>query len=182
MNPEELYNKICTYSEKYGNRDLQEYLLGLYSEVLKNKNKPFTFLLLNELLSNAFSAKPLKFQKEWLNCNTAPDENILNKKFTNPEFSNSVDKSNTSELPAFEFTIAVLQFQIAELEKMKGKQLENQYRYFGIDSETGNRWYNFDPFGNLECGARCLLDNDMDLSELDWSFLGELLEAGRIYE
>jgi hypothetical protein len=28
---------------------------------------------------------------------------------------------------------------------MKGKQLEDEWKYYGIDSETGNRWYNFDP-------------------------------------
>jgi len=65
---------------------------------------------------------------------------------------------------------------------MKGKQLENKYRYFGIQSETGNYWYNFDPFGNLECGARCMEDNETNFDDLNWSFIGELLENGRIYE
>jgi hypothetical protein len=32
--------------------------------------------------------------------------------------------------------------------------LENEYRYFGIDSPTGFRWYNFDPCSYLECGVR----------------------------
>ena len=58
-------------------------------------------------------------------------------------------------------------------------------RYFGIDSETGNRWYNFDPMTNLECGARCILDNEDDEDKefiVSWQTLGELLEMGRIYE
>jgi hypothetical protein len=35
-------------------------------------------------------------------------------------------------------------------------------RYFGIDSQTGNRWYNFDPMMNLACGARGILDSQED--------------------
>lgn len=65
---------------------------------------------------------------------------------------------------------------------MRGKLLENKYSYFGIDSETGHRWYNFDPYMNLECGLRCMDDNDDNLEKLDWVFIGNLLEDGRIYE
>jgi hypothetical protein len=35
-------------------------------------------------------------------------------------------------------------------------------RYFGIVSETGNRWYNFEPMTNSECGLRCILDWEED--------------------
>lgn len=68
---------------------------------------------------------------------------------------------------------------------MKGKQLEDPYRYDGIDSETGHRWYNFDPGTNLECGARCCVDagdNKSVLDDISWNFLGDLLEMGRVYE
>jgi hypothetical protein len=30
-----------------------------------------------------------------------------------------------------------------ERHKMNGKQLNEEMRYFGVDSETGNRWFNF---------------------------------------
>lgn len=33
-------------------------------------------------------------------------------------------------------------------------------RALAWESETGNRWYNFDPMTNLECGARCILDSE----------------------
>ncbi|MEM9681065.1 MAG: hypothetical protein AAF901_12155, partial [Bacteroidota bacterium] len=122
------------------------------------------------------------FQDEWLACETAPDENRISKKFTHPAVSPTIDKTNLSELTPYDFTIEVLKFQMAELHKMKGKQLENEYRYLGVQSETGHDWYNFDPFTNLECGARCMGDGEMNFGSLDWSFLGELLENGRIYE
>ncbi len=182
MNAAEFYNHICKLSEKYENRDLEEYLLAMFKLIESNKAKELTFDLVLEIISKAFVSEPADFKKDWLNCNLAPDENRMSKKFTNPEISERIDKSNTSDLSPYDFTKEVLKFQIAELHKMRGKQLENEYRFFGVQSETGNSWYNFDPFGNLECGARCMEDNDTDFSSLDWSFIGELLENGRIYE
>lgn len=36
---------------------------------------------------------------------------------------------------------------------------------------------------NLECGVRCLIDNKAVLvNGVDWFFIGQLLEDGRIYE
>jgi len=141
-------------------------------------------LLLN-LLQNAFTSEPKEFSSEWLSITTAPDERIMSKKFTNPEINLLIDKSVVSDKSGIDYSIAVLQFQIAELHKMKGKQLNDDMRYFGIDSETGNRWYNFDPMTNLECGARCILDSEDDDDMefiVSWQTLGELLEMGRIYE
>ena len=182
MTLEEFYDRIENLSGQYDNRDLEEYLLALYGKVMENKDKELTYDLAIKMIEEAFTAPSVEFKNEWLDCNTAPDENIISKKFTNPDISSSINKENTSTLEPFDFTIAVLKFQIADLHKMRGKQLDDEYRYFGIDSETGNRWYNFDPFGNLECGARCMGDNDLDFEYLDWSFIGELLENGRIYE
>ncbi|GHU26826.1 hypothetical protein AGMMS50256_05050 [Betaproteobacteria bacterium] len=92
-------------------------------------------------------------------------------------------------MQGIDYAIAVIEFQIAELHRMAGKQLENEYKYFGIDSETGNRWYNFDPHTNLECGARGLGFADPDEEDeipetvdYSWRLLGELLETGRYYE
>ena len=107
-----------------------------------------TDLLLN-LLHNAFTSEPKEFNSEWLRITTAPDENTMSKKFTNPEINIPIDKSVVSEKSGVDYSIAVLQFQISELYKMKGKQLDDDMRYFGINSETGNRWYNFDPMTNL---------------------------------
>lgn len=90
-----------------------------------------------------------------------------------------------SENNGFYFTVEVIQFQIAELHKMQDKQFKNEYKYFGINSETKNTWYNFDPFTNLECGINGLLQQPVDdHSEFlaEWPIIGLLLEIGRAYE
>jgi hypothetical protein len=182
MNPTEFYHHISKLPNRYENRDLEEYLLALLKLVERNKNKELTYDLILEIIHEAFTSEPAVFNNDWLVCSSAPDENRMSKKLTNPEIGEQIDKSNSADLSPYDFTIEVLKFQIAELHKMRGKQLENEYRFFGVESETGNSWYNFNPFANLECGAKCMEDNEMDFNSLDWSFIGELLENGRIYE
>jgi len=49
--------------------------------------------------------------------------------------------------------------QIVDLHEMeKVGKLNDEYRYFGIDSPRGARWYNFDIGTYLECAARGLFD------------------------
>lgn len=185
MTQNEFYEYISTLNDKFENRELETYLLSLLSLVEQKKNQNLTADLLLNLLQNAFTSEPTEFNPEWLSITTAPDENIMSKKFTNPEINLPIDKSVVSDKSGIDYSIAVLKFQIAELHKMKGKQLDDDMRYFGIDSETGNRWYNFDPMTNLECGARCILDSENDEDKefiVSWQTLGELLEMGRIYE
>jgi hypothetical protein len=44
--------------------------------------------------------------------------------------------------------------QIRDLDEMRqAGTLDNEYRYFGVDSPRGGRWYNFDPCTYLECAA-----------------------------
>lgn len=185
MTQNEFYQHICKLEDNFENKDLETYLLSLLKLVDQEKSRSLSADLLLKLLQNAFASEPTDFKEEWLSIMTAPDENIMNKKFTNPEINSSIDKSIVSDKDGIDYTIAVLQFQISELHKMKGKQLENDMRYFGLQSETSNHWYNFDPMTNLECGAACILDKS-DESEkefiVSWQTLGELLEMGRIYE
>lgn len=182
MNISEFYNQIDKLPDSHENRDLEEYLLALYKVIKENKAKQLTYDLVLHMIKEAFIVDPIEYQTEWSKIRTAPDDNRMSRKFTNPEISESIDKTNRSELSPYNFTIEVLKFQIAELRRMKDKELKNEYRYFGIQSETGNFWYNFDPFTNLECGVRCMEDNETDFNLLSWSFIGELLENGRIYE
>jgi hypothetical protein len=191
MTQTEFYENISTLKDNFKNRELETYLLSLLSLVEQKRNQNLTADLLLNLLQNAFTSVPKEFNSEWLRITTAPDENIMSKKFTNPEINLPIDKSVVSDKSGIDYSIAVLKFQIAELNKMKGKQLDDDMRYFGINSETGNRWYNFDPMTNLECGARCILDSEEEEEEeeeedkefiVSWQTLGELLEMGRIYE
>ena len=168
MTINQFYQDICNLPEKQKNRDLEEYLLALYGLVLEYRERETSLESFMLILSKAFISQSVAFDAAWSSITEAPDE----KRF----------KSKTSE---FEFLIAVLKFQIADLHKMQGNKLENELRYFGIDSETGNRWYNFDPFTNLECGVSCFMNGFKDTNieiTVTWRTLGEILENGRIYE
>ena len=90
----------------------------------------------------------------------------------------------TEYLSAFAYTQAVILFQIAELHRMRGKELQDKQRYMRITSETGYDWYNFDALSLLECGAQGLSDyiGKEETIPNDWHFLGDLLDLGRYYE
>lgn len=181
----ELYQHITALADTHQNRDLETYLLALYHLTEQYKDKELTPELLLQLISDAFTADPAVFNEDWLGCCAAPDENILSRKFTKPQIKGSIDTTAHTNVEGIEYTFEVLKFQIAELHKMRDNQLKNEMRYFGITSETGNLWYNFDPFTNLQCGAACFMDNadnEADEMTVTWQTLGELLENGRIYE
>ena len=185
MTHNRFYEHICCLQNNFKNRDLETYLLAVLKLVRKEVVQNLTADLLLKLLQDAFISEPERFNPEWISIKTAPDENVMSKKFTNPEIKSIIDKTVVSNRSGIDYSIAVLHFQISELHKMRGKQLMDKMRYFGISSETGNQWYNFDPMTNLECGARCILDSkDDNESEfnVNWQTLGELLEMGRIYE
>jgi hypothetical protein len=58
------------------------------------------------------------------------------------------------EQPEFHAWVSVVTQQIEDLRAMaKCGQLEDEFRYFGIDAPSGARWYNFDPYTYIECGA-----------------------------
>ena len=95
-------------------------------------------------------------------------------------------------------------FQIADLRRMaEAGTLDNEHRYFGVDSPAGIRWYNFDPCSYLECGVRgsvggyienevIILDRPDDggsadspvvpLGSLTWDEFRDLLWCGMSYE
>ncbi len=185
MTTNEFYIEIINFSQKYETRDLETYLSALYVLVLQHKDETVNAEFLLKILAEAFTSEPASFDEKWLKCEAAPHDNGIIRKFTNPEIKEDLDRTFQLATDEFEFTLSVLRFQIAELHKMRGKQLESEYRYFGIKSETGNDWYNFDPHTNLECGVRCGFDNSDDEEEemlVNWATLGMILEDGRIYE
>lgn len=186
MTLDEFSDYIYELKDEFKNRDLEEYLLALYKNLLDNRivymSEEPSFELILCVLKECFGSEPALFDENWLSITECPDANRLSRKFTNHDLKDEFDRMNMSVLQGMEFTLEVLKFQIAELHKMRDKQLKDEYRYFGIDSETGHRWYNFDPFANLGCGVSCMLDNDDEITVPDWSFIGNLLEDGRIYE
>jgi len=163
MTQKEFYEEICRLPEKFKNRDLETYLSALLMLLEKQEQENMDADKLLYLIHTAFASEPKKFDTHWYSLKIAPDD-----KSTNPYFTSDV-----------------LKFQIAELHKMQGKQLINEMRYFGITSETGNVWYNFDPFTNFECGVKCLIDRSENEEQefiVNDQTLGEILEMGRIYE
>ncbi|MDJ1469452.1 hypothetical protein QNI19_13925 [Cytophagaceae bacterium DM2B3-1] len=187
MNTQEFSDQIYSFPNRYTNRNLEEYLRALYMLVMSHSHiQPNAFLFV-QLLEEAFTAVASDINLQWLDYRNAPDANIVSHKFTNPLIRTNIDKSVQTKLTNFEYLIAVLTFQIAELYQMRDKELKNELRYYGVTSESGNIWNNFDPFTNLQCGIDCYIDNleeEPYKTEIpsDWAFLGQLLEFGRIYE
>jgi hypothetical protein len=131
-------------------RSLEEYLCSLWSLASELQNSsslsPTEFY---ELLSNAFSAPALSFQDSWRQLYTEDND----------------------ALRGYFGWQATIRRQIVDLRELDEKRrLEDKYKYFGIDSPRGHRWYNFDPASFLECA--------MAGSYGGWS-LGD--ETGRIY-
>ena len=147
--------------------DLEEYLRSLWALIQDLGSPPITCEQLAALLEKAFSHPPAPFDPAWMKY-TGPPENI-------PDDSDS-----------FEILKHILWFQIADLRRMRGNVLDKLYRYFGEESPTGNRWYNFDPCTYLECGTALFgkepEDDENPDEPLGWIDLAEILEMGRTYE
>jgi hypothetical protein len=95
MNIEQFYSKIYDLSKSNENRDL-EYLLAVYKNVLKHKDSEPTLELVLRVLCDSFTSELMRFELEWLKIIEAPDRNRMSRKFTNPEFSSKISKTNTS--------------------------------------------------------------------------------------
>lgn len=161
---------------KASNKSLEEYWRSMYPLAIKKKHQKPTLKLFFELIKESIDNPIIKLNKDWLRSINPPESNLFEEEVKKGE------KDLKSDNDEFEFFLKVLEFQIAELHKMKDKQLKNEHRYFGIDSETGNRWFNFEPIGILECGLSGMDANGLNKDLENWIFLGEIIEMGRIYE
>lgn len=169
INLKDTLKYIKENSEKFSSVNLKAYLLNLHYVIIENKEKTINQNLFFFLIDEALILKPNNFNSSWLQIEEAPD-------------SIDINITSLTKEEALKFTLEVIVFQISELHKMKEKQLENKYKYFGIESETGHYWYNFDPLSILGCGINCLIDNKNSNFPLNWAFIGFILELGRIYE
>lgn len=175
---------VCALLEQAPQRSLEDYLLALYHLLPTDESSPCTHQLLLSLLEQAFTAPATAYAGQWDNVEIpVADDEMVWLKFTNPDVKDHVPKPQIDSSLAF--TKQVIQFQVKELHSMRGKQLEDEYRFFGVSSDDGHRWYNFTPVDNLSCGFAGLSDN-LDEAEtpflISWGFLGLWLEMGRIYE
>jgi hypothetical protein len=159
-----LYQNILGLPASYPNQELELYLRALYSTILTKQEQEPSLALFALIFEEAFTNVPIAFNENWLQMTEPPDPAMY---------------VNTS---AINYIVAVLAFQIADLHKMKDKQLNDEFHYFGLQSTTGNDWYNFDPFTFLESGVRSLIDHSEEIEPVGWRTLGEIIEMGRIYE
>ena len=129
------------------------------------------------LLAEAFVATPQQVPDGYIHTNAA-----------------DIYEYDRTELTGFAGWEVRITRQIIDLREMaEGGQLEDKYRYFGIDAPRGSRWYNFDPCGFLECatagtfGGRDWDEDDSDsepapLGEISWEQFRDFLLAGQAYE
>ena len=65
---------MVSLPENYENRDLEEYLLALFSLVKKYEKESFSPELCIEIIQKAFTETPIPFDEKWLSVCDAPDE------------------------------------------------------------------------------------------------------------
>lgn len=119
----DLYQLVAGFESS---RSLEDYLSALWQIAERCRTAPaIPAPVFGELLASAFAAEPRTYDP-----------------------SPCVDGEGYSR---FEATIAS---QIVDLHEMAlNGQLEDKYRYFGINAPRGARWYNFDPCTYLECAV-----------------------------
>ena len=120
-----------THKHRSDDRSLEQYLLALLRAV-----EPFAnaeTLPLNDfynLIAQAFEIEPYVFDEDW-----------------RQQYAELPHKSDD-----FSGWHATVIQQIVDLREMaETGMLANEYRYFGVNSPRGSRWYNFDPISYLEC-------------------------------
>jgi hypothetical protein len=136
MTNRNLYEFVRNLKDKHKGESLpslEDYLCSLWSIVSRSQHSLPTFEKLVEWLEKAFTEEPPQFNPDWM-------ERSL---WYEGELTDYADWEH------------LILFQIADLRRMaEAGILENEYRYYGIDSPSGSRWYNFDPLTYLECGVR----------------------------
>lgn len=148
---------------------LEDYLRAVLRAVIEHEHDSYTWKLQARILTDGLSLTPLPFDQVWMEY-TGPGELV--------RANSEEDLTNV-----YEAALSLLKYQIADLHRMaEAGTINNPLRYYGIDSPTGNRWYNFTPDGFLECAYAWLSGVRGDFSECSWFDFGLLLWAGQDYE
>lgn len=148
---------------------LEEYLRALWAVIQEYQDSPPSFALFAGILAGAFTKEPSAFNEDWLSYQSPPKNLILG--------NHATIKSD------YECLQQIILYQIADLHRMtQVGTINHPYRYFGIDSPTGYRWYNFDPEVFLECASGYPLWEKPTLSECTWATLALFLWLGQTYE
>lgn len=166
---------------------LEEYLRSLWALIQRDRLLEPTWDLILTILKEAFVSPPLLFDPDWLKFNQPLDWEYQEDEYVLMGIkgnNRTVIERGVEPIRLLEETIL---FQISDLFRMRDNQLNNEFRYLGVKSPTGNTWYNFDVFTYLKCatggqedhmGKNTVVQNH----ECDWVFFAVLLELGRLYE
>ena len=167
---------------------LEEYLRGLWRVVEKNRHQTPSAALIEKMLNEAAIVEPTPFDEDWF-------------RYEQPPYDQTYQEENDN---SFEYLKRTLLFQIADLRRMREAgtlNLSPITLFGGVDSSSGNRWYNFHVVDYFECGERGYrshcenfgvrnewlkgfppIGRPINSTECTWRDLAELLEFGRVYE
>lgn len=138
------------------------------------------------MLAEAFVTQPAAFDQTWLRYEQPLDYNYQDGQYVLYEYDGYQEKIIEEDVDALQILKHTILFQIADLHRMQGDQLENEFRYLGLQSPTGNSWYNFDVFSYLSCAMHGMSDGSGDenvpFARCDWAELASILCLGRLYE
>ena len=152
-------------------KKLESYLRGLLAAAGTLSSRPaFSIDEMLGLLQTATTIEPATFDEEWLLRDPPPYEDAQ-------DFQGWSD-----ELIA----------QIVDLREMsEAGIMDNEERYFGIDSSRGRRWYNFDTATYLECAAAGSISGwdgynpgnvVVETHQVGWTEFESFISCGRVYE
>lgn len=154
----DLYLGIVGLTERHrsGERGLEEYLRALWAGVRCFRER--ASLSADEffgLLSAAFTLPAPLFDEAWrshyVDDHTGSMTGCLAAKLGARQQSRGAGEASSSGFDRWE---SFVRRQIVDLREMAEQGvLEDEHRYFGVDSPRGQRWYNFDPCTFLECAT-----------------------------
>jgi hypothetical protein len=149
---------------------LDEFLRALRVLISQEERIP-TYTILLDMYRKSFDLEPCDFDESWMNLTEPP-------------------KTVEGEGSDRDFVLRTVSFLVADLRRMEKAGILSQdptILYGGVDSPSGNRWYNFDPSTFIKCGARGALalvgdEGEREIAAISWSEVASIIELGRIYE
>src|SRR5258708_829669 len=122
---------IQVYEDTY-HYSLEEYLRSLWILVAQHQNQPVSYTLIGQMLAEAFVTEPATFDHAWLKYEQPLHFSYRDGRYVLEELdghTTKITEDNVDELRILQHTIL---FQIADLHRMKGNQLVDPHRYFGV--------------------------------------------------
>jgi hypothetical protein len=153
--------------------DLEAYHRALWKLIVAKRDTQPSWTLFLEFLTQALTDEPLDFNPNWLDVS---------------KDGHQIEYEMQTKLSDFDFLSQTIRFQIAELRRMRDAgyyQRDPNTLYMGVNSPTGNTWYNLFPDSYLTCAIAGYFNqtsDEMSLEEATWRELAVFLIYGRLYE